>query len=156
VYNQFHGSYGTVSEEDKTAMRLNGPHDIDDNVTTHSAAVAYDRVLTFAGASLVRDAVDVRIIDNVSKGEFSFPGSNGSTNGIIDTQADVGGWPELNSTTPPVDSSGDGIPDEWQSMKKLDPTKHQANGHELSSGYDNLEVYLNSLVETITQQQVNP
>jgi hypothetical protein len=153
VFNQFHGSYGTVSESDKLAMKLASPLPINGNVTTHSAAVAYDRVLAYGGASYARDAVDLRIVDNVAKGAFSFPGSNGSTNGIIDTQADVGGWPELESLPSPTDSSGDGIPDDWQIEKKLDPLANVAIGHDLSSGYDNIEVYLNSLVaETIFNQ----
>ncbi len=153
VFNQFHSSYGVVSEEDKASIRRTEPHPIGDNVTTHTALVAYDRVLSFAGASLVRDAVDERIIKNVKDGDYSFEGSNGSTNGIIDTQSDVGGWPELESLAPPVDSSADGIPDNWQIEKKLDPAKHQAIGHDLSTGYDNIEVYINSLVDNITSNQ---
>lgn len=153
VYNQFHGSYGTVSVSDKTAMKLVSPLPVNGNVTTHTATVAYTRVLAYGGASRARDAVDVRIIDNVAKGEFSFPGSNGSTNGIIDTQDDVGGWPELKSVTPPVDSSGDGIPDDWQIEKRLNPLMNVAIGHDLSSAYDNIEVYLNSLVAETTLNQ---
>jgi hypothetical protein len=89
----------------------------------------------------------------VRKGSFSFPGSNGSTNGIIDTQADVAGWPELKSTAVPVSTSGDGIPDDWKAGKKLDPAKAQANGRDLSTAYDNIEVYINSLVADITGSQ---
>ncbi|HYF70732.1 MAG TPA: pectate lyase [Ohtaekwangia sp.] len=154
VYNQFHGSYGTVSEEDKTAMRLSEPHPINNNVTTHTAEDAYDRVLMYGGASFVRDAVDRRIIDNVKNGDFSFEGSNGSTKGIIDTQADVGGWPELESLIPPLDTSNDGIPDDWQIEMKLDPLKDQAIGRDLSTAYDNIEVYINSIVSDITAAQV--
>lgn len=156
VYNQFHSSYGTVSEADKTAMRRTEPHDIKDNVTTHSAQVAYERVLEYSGASLKRDAVDLRVIENVRNKTYSFEGSNGSTKGIIDSQADVGGWPALNSTEPPVSSSADGIPDTWKKEKKLDPSKAQANGRDLSTAYDNIEVYINSLVGNITEMQNKP
>lgn len=153
VYNQFHSSYGTVSEQDKAAMRLSEPHPIDNNVTTHSAEIAYLRVLDFAGASLERDAVDQRVIENVKDKTYSFEGSNGSTKGIIDTQIDVGAWPELKSLAPPINTSGDGIPDDWKLAHKLDPSKAQANGHDLSTGYENIEVYMNSLVENITKAQ---
>lgn len=153
VYSQFHNSYGAVPDADKVAMRRNDPHPINNNVTTHTAEVAYERVLAFSGASLKRDAVDERVIGNVRDKTFSFPGSNGSANGIIDTQSDVGGWPELVSATPPVSSSGDGIPDEWKAEKKLDPTKARANGKDLSAAYDNIEVYINSLVENIMVEQ---
>lgn len=153
VYNQFHGSYGTIPEEAKTAMRRAEPFPINNNVTTHTAQEAYEKVLDFAGASLKRDAIDLRIIENVRNKTFSFPGSNGSTNGIIDTQADVGGWPELVSATAPVSTAGDGIPDEWKVSHKLDPERSLANGKDLSTAYDNIEVYMNSLVIDITGEQ---
>lgn len=153
VYNQFHSSYGTVSEEDKQAMRVNEPHDIEGNVTTHTAQVAYDKVLDFGGASLVRDEVDTRVVGEVTNTTYTYQGSNGSTNGIIDTQNDVGGWPALNQETPPTDTSGDGMPDEWKSAHGLDPAAYEANGHDLHSGYENVEVYINSLVEEITENQ---
>ena len=153
VYNQFHSSYGTVSEADKIAMRRSEPHPIQNNVTTHSAEAAFEKVLAHAGASLKRDVVDKRIVGNVVNQSFSFPGSNGSANGIIDSQNDVGGWPVLNSDEPPAHTSADGIPDEWKVARKLDTTKEQANGKDLSTAYDNLEVYINSLVEHITTTQ---
>ena len=153
VFNQFHSSYGTVSDADKAAMRLWEPHPINNNVTTHTAKVAYYKVLGFAGASLKQDAVDKRIIDNVRNKTFSFAGSNGSVNGIIDTQKDVGGWPVLESGIALHSTAGDGIPDEWKISKALDVTKGSANGRDLSTAYDNVEVYMNSLVEDIVQKQ---
>lgn len=149
VYNQFHNSYGTVPEEDKIAMRMTTPHDIDNNVTTHTAQEAYELILDYAGASLVRDAVDERVVKDVREGSFTYEGSNGSKKGIIDTQSDVGGWPVLETLPPPVDSSGDGMPDEWKIAMKLDPNKDQTNGRDLSTAYDNVEVYINSLVKDI-------
>lgn len=150
VYNQFHSSYGTVSEVDKEAMKLDNPHDINNNVQTHTATGAYDRILEWGGASLFRDAVDERIVLNVKNTGYSFEGSNGSTNGIIDSQMDVGGWPQLDSTEAPQDSSGDGMPDTWKTEKGLDPNAKQANANDLSTAYDNVEVYINSLVSHIT------
>ncbi len=147
VYNQFHSSYGTVSAADKTAMRRTSQHPTEGNVTTHSAEEAYEKVLEIAGASLVRDAVDARVIEDVRNGSFTAPGSAGSTHGIIDSQHDVGGWPELASTPPPTDSSEDGMPDDWKTAQKLDPEKYEANGNDLSTAYDNVEVYVNSLVK---------
>ena len=154
VYNQFHGSYGTVSATDKTAMKLTAPHPINNNVTTHTAEVAYQRVLDFAGASLKRDAVDVRVIDNVRNRTFTANGSAGSMNGIIDSQQDVGGWPVLASLAVPIDSDNDGMPDEWETAMKLDPAKADENGRNLSTAYDNIEVYINSLVKQIMADQV--
>ncbi|MHA6249315.1 pectate lyase family protein [Pontibacter sp. CAU 1760] len=154
VFNQFHGSYGTVSEADKAAIRLTAPHPIHNNVTTHTATDAYERVLAYAGASFERDAVDLRVLENVRQGSFTAPGSGGSVKGIIDSQQDVGGWPELASTAAPLDSDNDGMPDEWEKTQRLDPTKANANGRNLSTAYDNIEVYLNSLVKDITENQL--
>ncbi len=153
VYNQFHSSYGTVSEEDKTAMRLSEPLPIDENVATDDAQVAYQKVLDYSGASLIRDAVDKRIIDNVRHGTYSYEGSNGSTQGIIDSQSDVGGWPDLKSSEPPIDTDSDGMPDNWEISMKLDPEFENAIGNDLSTGYDNIEVYINSLVKDMIESQ---
>jgi len=157
VYNQFHNSYGTVSQVDKDAMKLTSPLPTDNNVTTHIAATAYQRVLDFAGASLKRDAVDTRIIADTKNGTFTANGSSGdvySKNGIIDKASDAGGWPFLNAGTALTDTDKDGMPDEWEKANKLDQTRANANDKDLSTGYSNLEVYINSLVKHITEEQV--
>lgn len=151
VFNQFHSSYGAVPEEVKKAIQMSQPHDIENNVITHSAQDAYQLVLEKAGASLVRDAVDLRVVLEVEKGIYSHEGSNGSTHGIIDSQEDVGGWPKLSSSEAPVDTSEDGMSDAWKKSHGLDPVVFQANGHDLSSEYENVEVYINGLVSDIMQ-----
>lgn len=153
VYSQFSSSYGEVPEADKAAMRLSSPHDIGGNVVTDSPQTAYANVLEIGGASLVRDAVDVRISAEVESASYTYTGSNGSTLGIIDTQTDVGGWPELASADAPEDTSGDGMPDSWKVANGLDPAAYEANDHDLSTGYENIEVYLSSLVAHITSKQ---
>lgn len=104
-------------------------------VRTSSAKEAYEAVLKSVGASLPRrDSVDAQIIDEVRRGKGS----------LIDSQQQMGGWPELNSATPPVDSDADGMPDAWE-------RKHGFNPHDPSDGaadkdkdgYTNLEEYLN-------------
>ncbi|TXK37681.1 T9SS type A sorting domain-containing protein [Pontibacter qinzhouensis] len=146
VYNQFHNSYGTVSEADKAAMRMSSPHDIGNNVVTHSAEQAYELVLQYAGASLRRDAVDERILNTVLDRSFTAQGSKGSTNGIIDSQADVGGWPVLQSLPAPQDTDNDGMPDAWETANGLNPDDASDRNGIHASGYTNLELYLNSLV----------
>ena len=101
----------------------------------------------------MRDTVDKRIIENVRTGTYTAEGSNGSSKGIIDSQCDVGGWPELKSTETPIDTDNDGMPDEWEIKMKLDPDKVNANDRDLSSAYDNIEVYINSLVYEIINGQ---
>ncbi|TDN95426.1 hypothetical protein DET49_10121 [Salegentibacter sp. 24] len=154
VYNQFHHSYGEVSDAEKKEMRIFEPHNIEDNVTSHLPEKAFDKVISYGGASLVRDGVDKRIADEVKTGTYTYEASNGSGLGIIDTQTDVGGWPELLSKEPALDTSGDGMPDSWKEKMGLDPERNNANGRDLSTAYDNVEVYLNSLVENIIQNQL--
>ena len=104
-------------------------------VTTAPAGDAVGLVLATVGASLpVRDPVDARLVEDVRRG----------TGRIIDSQAEVGGWPVLKSGPVPVDSDHDGMPDDWEIAHHLDP--HDAadaaadNDHD---GYTNLEEYLN-------------
>ncbi len=124
-------------------------------VTTHPVIKAYNLVLMYSGCSLKRDTVDLRIVQETKSGKFSFNGSNGSMNGMIDSQKDVGGWPVYASAPAPADSDLDGIPDEWETAQKLNPNlATDGSAISLSSeGYTNLEVYLNSLVENITKSQ---
>ncbi len=105
-------------------------------VETDDAPTAYERVLNLAGQRLVRDAVDTRIISEVrNEGGHQ-----------IDSQNQVGGWPMLNSSAPPVDTDQDGMPDQWETEHSLNPAD-PADGQAItSSGYSNLELYLNALV----------
>ena len=64
--------------------RLTAPLDVAP-VATDPAASAYKRVLAKAGASKRRDSVDARVIADV----------RALTGRIIDSQTDVGGWPDL-------------------------------------------------------------
>jgi pectate lyase len=110
---------------------------------------AFADVLEHAGASLWRDAVDTRILEEVSTGTATYGGSYGESLGIIDTQATIGGWPELESGTAPADSDNDGMPNAWETEKGLNPND-ASDGvqHTLDQAYTNLEVYLNSLVSS--------
>jgi hypothetical protein len=102
------------------------------------AAVAYDAVLSGAGASLHRDAIDARVVSDVI----------GQTGGIIDTQAQVGGWPATPGAPPsPADLDRDGMSDDWERSAGLDPTNPTDHpGYDLTGCFTNLEVYLDGLV----------
>lgn len=111
-----------------------------------SADETLDLVLKNAGASLIRDKVDLRIINEIKSGTTTFKGSKTGLLGIIDSQNDVGGWPVLQSLPTPLDTDRDGMPDEWEIAHGLDPFKRDNNDYDLDPNYTNLEVYLNSLV----------
>lgn len=153
VYNQMQHNYPDLTDEERKAMKALVPHPVNDNIVTYDAGKAYKQVVDFAGASLVRDAVDLRVLNDVKRGSFTANGSAGSKNGIIDTQSDVGGWPELKSLPAPKDADNDGMPDEWEIAHKLDPGKANANDRDLDTDYDNIEMYLNSLVQAIVDKQ---
>lgn len=113
-----------------------------------TAEEAFETVLEKGGCSFARDAVDKRIVGEVRNGTATCTGSNGSTGGLIDTQADAGGWPALKASTIAKDTDRDGIPDEWEEAHGLNP-KSYADGKEesLVTGFENLEVYLNDIVK---------
>ena len=115
-------------------------------ITTQTAEAAFTKVLDSAGAILPkRDAVDIRIVNETRTGTETFGGMFGAAKGIIDLPSTVGGWPTYNSTTPPTDTDSDGMPDAWETSKGLDPKAANANGRNLSTAYDNIEVYINSI-----------
>jgi len=103
---------------------------------THSAEEARRLVLAHAGASLVRDAVDRRLMNDIIN----------RTGKLLDSQDEVGGWPELKSTPAPKDTDRDGMPDTWEKANRLNP-KNPAdrNGDADRDGYTKLEEYLNGL-----------
>ena len=102
---------------------------------TETADQAYASVLAWAGASRVRDAVDVRILQGVID----------RTGRIIDSQSQVGGWPELEPGAPWTDSDGDGMPDDWETAHGLDPAVADGDADNNEDGYTNLEDWLSSL-----------
>lgn len=102
---------------------------------TETAAEAWTSVLSGAGASRVRDSVDTRILAGVEAG----------TGRIINSQTDVGGWPDLAPGTAWTDSDGDGMPDEWETAHGLDPATADGAADRDGDGWTNLEDWLNSL-----------
>jgi len=118
-------------------------------IAQHTAVTAYERVLDYAGASLARDVVDNRIVNETRDGTTTYSGSITLRPGIIDTQGDVGGWPVYNATTTPTDTDSDGIPDGWLAANYPGKTANQLT----AEGYTYLELYINSLVNAITEAQ---
>ena len=131
-------------------IKLDEPIDAGE-VTTHSATVAFEKVVAYAGASYKRDAVDERYAQEAIDGTATYTGSVTGKKGIIDTQNDVGGWPELAKGTKPTDSDKDGMPDDWETANGLNPKVNDSKLYTIDTKayYTNLEVYMNSLVQDI-------
>ena len=114
IYNQIDasGNDGTYTAKTKDTIKLSEPIDFI-YTTTHSAADAYSRVLSYVGCSKSRDSYDQEIISDVANGKASHQGS-GLDAGFINTQDDLkpanadatwSPWPTLNSTDAPADKA---------------------------------------------------
>ncbi|MCP4643743.1 MAG: pectate lyase [bacterium] len=120
----------------REGTKLDQPIDIA-VVATDPADEAFRKVLETGGATLpVRDSVDGRIVQEIADG----------TGRIINTQTDVGGWPEYRNAEPPADGDGDGMPDAWETAHGLNPSDpadavKDADG----DGYTNIEEWINGL-----------
>jgi hypothetical protein len=121
-------------------------------VTLQTAGESYEAVLAQAGASLPhRDAVDVRVIESVRTGHTTLK------DGIIDSPADVGGWPEYATAPAPADADLDGMPDAWESSHGLnpnDPSDAKKDGD--ADGYTSLEEFLNGTDPTAFVDYTKP
>lgn len=160
----------TQDNKDKKEIKMNQPIAVE-KIHTHDATTAYEKVLQYVGCSKVRDQIDQRIIEETSTGTAKFKGlskHNGQggqwksqgypKGGLIDSVTDLNPdpnnkdwspWPELKKGTPIQDSDRDGIPDDW--LAENYPSKQASDTN--IEGYTYLEVYLNSLVEDITNNQ---
>ena len=128
-------------------------------VTTHSAAEAFSKVLAYGGASLYRDEIDARYMEEAKTGTAQYKGSITQSPGIIDKVSDVNGYTESTfgtaSRPADFDTDKDGIPDAWELANGLNPNDgSDALTYSLDGKgyYTNLEVYANSLVEDIMKQ----
>jgi len=100
---------------------------------------AYKRIVKQVGCSHARDRYDRDVIRHMLAGTGA-----GGGNGIINTPAEVGGWPELRSRKPLRDSDGDGMPDRWEKKHGLNPDDpSDAALNTLDPHYTNIEVYIN-------------
>ena len=148
--------------EDCIRIKVDGPCPIGD-ITTHSAETTYEKVLSYAGASIYRDAVDARFMEETQAGVVTYTGTKTGIKGIVDIINDPDGvqdpacpsFPDLasESRSEDFDTDGDGMPDEWESANGLNPNDAaDGNAYTLDTEkgwYTNVEVYMNSIVEDI-------
>lgn len=128
------------------------------SINEQPAEAAFGEVMYRVGANLPkRDAIDTRILKETLGGYATYEGAayktmkkvadNSKITGIIDSQNDVGGWPELKSLPAPKDSDHDGMPDDWEKKNNLNPNDaSDGKADQDGDGYTNLEEYLNELV----------
>ena len=138
-----------------TAFAIKGKDGKDAFTSTHTAVAAKNAVVKWAGASLVRDAVDTRICDDVNAGTGAI------INDIADVKAKYGkAWPEYGASKEQIaqatDTDRDGMPDAFETQFGLNPSS-AADGNVISldknGRYTNLEMYLHYLVKDIVKDQ---
>ncbi|MBO4463899.1 MAG: pectate lyase [Prevotella sp.] len=162
IINQVNASDcdGTWTQATRDSIKLSEPMPFI-YTTTHTADMAYERVLSYVGCSKSRDSFDEMMISDTRNGKASHTGT-GLGSGFINTQddnkpagagSDWSAWPTLNSTEAPVDTDGDGMPDDWETAHGLNPSNKNDGNALNDEGYTMLEVYLNSLVADITAAQ---
>ena len=160
--NNFYGdavAHTTISGKSCVKIKMDEPAPTG-QVTTHSAAEAYEKVLAYVGASLYRDEIDARYMEEAKTGTAIYKGSITNSPGIIDKVSDVKGYTEANfgTGTRPADfdTDKDGIADEWEKANGLNPNDaSDAITYSLDEKgyYTNIEVYANSLVENIMKAE---
>lgn len=155
--------YKNSAGKDFVRVKMDSPVE-KGTVTTHSAEAAYEKVLSYCGASLYRDNVDARYMEEAANGTTTYIGSATKTGdgktvvhraGIIDYVKDQGDYVlETGSREAGFDSDNDGMADAWETANGLNPNDaSDAKTYTLDSKgwYTNLEVYCNALVEDIMQ-----
>ena len=160
--NNFYGdavAHTTISGKSCVKIKMDNPAPTG-QVTTHSAAEAYEKVLAYVGASLYRDEIDARYMEEAKTGTATYKGSITNSPGIIDKVSDVNGYTEDNfgtgSRTAGFDTDKDGIPDEWEKANGLNPNDASdalTCSLDKKGYYTNIEVYANSLVENIMKSE---
>jgi hypothetical protein len=130
--------FSKYNESQITAYKKSKPFETGP-IVTQDAKDAFKSVLATGGASLPqRDTVDRRIVEEVKTGKGR----------IINSQNEVGGWPDLKGAAAPSDSDGDGMPDEWEKKHNLNPEDASDGPADADEdGYTNVEEYLNNLVK---------
>lgn len=124
-------------------------------VETQSAKGAYKNVLSDVGANQpFADKHDNRIIDETLKGTFTYKGSKSGLGGMIDNEADQGGWPNFATETRPTDwdTDHDGLPNWWEKAKGLNENSKagdfsDANADADKDGFTQLDNYLDWLAQ---------
>jgi hypothetical protein len=145
----------------KDAMKWDQPFPMPE-FTVIPTLQAKDYVLANAGATLPkRDAIDIRIVKQVTTGKIDYiekvklPETqfkyrrlpiDSYKKGIITDIIQVGGYPDYQGTSY-KDTDKDGIPDAWELAHGLNPKDASDAAKITKSGYSNIEMYLNSLVD---------
>lgn len=118
--------------------------------TIESAEEALRNVLSDVGCNMPSPtAHEERIVQETLDKTYTYKGSKTGKKGLIDREADAGGYEEIGSETREADydSDADGMPNWWEKLHGLDPQVADNNSDANGDGYTALEEYLNWMAE---------
>lgn len=118
--------------------------------TIESAEEALRNVLSDVGCNMPSPtAHEERIVQETLNKTYTYKGSKTGKKGLIDREADAGGYEEIGSETRETDydSDADGMPNWWEKLHGLDPQVADNNSDANGDGYTALEEYLNWMAE---------
>jgi len=149
--NNWSGVETGTTAADTVQIKQVTPFDLGFTKNMQSPTDAFNGVLLSGGCSLPRrDTLDERIVDNVRNRTGQFIDVQGGYPHGTAYNLTVNAWPTLNSTTPPVDTDHDGMPDSWETSHGLNPNDAADRNVYDGSGYTMLENYINGVTSTNT------
>lgn len=146
---------GSNVADDTVLSKVTTPFNLGYTVTTQAATDAFESVLQTSGAILPRrDTMDQRIVNDVRNRTGRIIDVQGGYPHGTDYSLTVNAWPTLNSTTPPVDTDHDGMPNDWETSHGLNPNDASDRNVYDAGGYTMIENYLNGVSGTSTSPAV--
>ncbi len=125
-----------------------------------TADIAFDKVTKYAGAGISENCkpkIDLEVMSDAINGTGSITGARPLSQANDTQKAEIQKnninfvdysqyYPSAILKKEIVDSDNDGMPDEWETVRGLDPEDaSDATGDYLGEGYNNIEYYINDL-----------
>ncbi|MDO5398371.1 MAG: hypothetical protein Q4G33_10615 [bacterium] len=130
------------------------------NGTVETADQAFETVISYAGAGITaesRPKIDQEVMEQAKNGTGNLTGGRDFSTVTEDSMLKAIAkydikhmnyddyYPQQYTKKEITDSDNDGMPDEWELERGLDPNKDDAMGDYLGQGYNNIEYYINDL-----------
>ena len=133
----------------------NNGENVSTAMTCESAADSYEHVISFAGNGIAPDkrtAIDIECANDVKNGTGQCSGTaayDGSVSDLNKYNIKCGVtyfYPSAVLTKTITDTDNDGMPDDWETARGLDPNDaSDYDGDYCGKGYMNIEYYINDL-----------
>ncbi|MDR1759323.1 MAG: thrombospondin type 3 repeat-containing protein [Fibrobacter sp.] len=145
-----------------TPFTMKHPASGNENVSTvptvEDAETAYNNVINYAGAAISagkRNPVDKQVTEETKNGTGNMVGARPCSEANASQQSTISKhkiqcgtkfeYPGAFTRKEITDSDNDGMPDDWEIARGLNPNKDDSKGDYLGQGYMNIEYYANDL-----------